>query len=83
MTLITLLVIFERSYVVANICKVSLLGLNWSRNYGAALFAPPGYLMSKKIRLVRVKTTSKKRNTTKGIGTLIDNKIANKIKATA
>ena len=56
MTLITVLVFFERSYVVPHSYKVSLLGLNWFRIYDIGRpLTPPNYLMSKNPRLVRVK----------------------------
>ena len=40
-TLITILVFFERSYVVPHSCKVSQLEFNWCRIY-------EGYLMPKR-----------------------------------
>ena len=43
-TLITVLVFFERSYVVPHSCKVSWLGLNWFRIYeggGGGFFRAP------------------------------------------
>ena len=53
-TLITVLVFFERSYVAPHSCNVSQQALNWFRIYGGGPFSSPGYLISK-TRLVRVK----------------------------
>ena len=53
-TLITILVSFERSHVVPQSRKVLLLGRNWFRNYDGEAFWPPENLMLKKPRLVRV-----------------------------
>ena len=52
----TILVFFERVYVIPHSCKVSWSGLNMFRIYDGGTFShPAGYLMSKKPRLVRVK----------------------------
>ena len=62
LTLIAILVFFERSYVVLYSCKVSKLGLNWLTIYGGGLFLHPlssSYLILKKPRLVRVIIRSK------------------------
>ena len=49
-TLVTILIFFDRSYVVPHSCKVSSPGLKWFRiNNEGALSASPGLFSVKKI----------------------------------
>ena len=55
-TLITILVLFERYFQASRSCNVSYLGLNCFKNCYGWPFRPPapGYLLPKKPRMVRV-----------------------------